>query len=190
MPTTPKPLRSALRIAAALLWLPLAGTLWAEKPAPPDEPEAPSTEEAPKASGSDNAVQEEKSAPPAPDRTPKPSQTSAGEDRGQRPKPRLQAQTDRFSWAQMDPKRQEWTGEPISLSLRDADLVEVLRSFGKMTDINLVIDPSVQGKVTVELKNVPWDQALYVILKSNGLGMEVDGNVLSMLPVEKLYRDR
>ena len=80
-------------------------------------------------------------------------------------------------------------GEPITLSLRDADLVEVLRSFGKLTDANLIIDPDVKGKVTVELKNVPWDQALYVILKSNGLGMEISGNVWNLRRAERLYED-
>ncbi|MEM7583385.1 MAG: secretin and TonB N-terminal domain-containing protein [Acidobacteriota bacterium] len=71
------------------------------------------------------------------------------------------------------PKR--YFGEPIDLSLRDADLVEVLRSFAEIGRFNLVIQPNVQGKVTVELKNVPWDQALEQILKINNLGMEISG---------------
>lgn len=96
----------------------------------------------------------------------------------------------RFSWVEVGgPPEHRWVGEPISLSLRDADLVEVLRSFAKMTDVNLVIDPSVKGKVTVELRDVPWDQALYVIMKSNGLGLEISGNVWSMMPAERLPRD-
>ncbi len=74
----------------------------------------------------------------------------------------------------------KWRGEPISLSLKDADLPEVLRSFAKLTRMNLVLDPRVEGKVTVELHDVPWDQALSVILKAHGLGIEVDGRVLSV----------
>jgi len=96
----------------------------------------------------------------------------------------------RFPTRELDRPAHRWLGEPISLSLRDADLVEVLRSFGKLAKINLVIDPAVQGKVTVELHDVPWDQALYVILKSQGLGMEVSGNVWSLTGAERLYREK
>ena len=67
-----------------------------------------------------------------------------------------------------------WTrkGHLISLSLKDADLKEILRSFAKLGRFNLVLDPGVQGKVTVELHDVPWDQALSVILKTHGLAAE------------------
>ena len=77
--------------------------------------------------------------------------------------------------AHQNPNPTRYTGEPINLSLKDADLVEVLRSFAEIGDFNLVLQPTVQGKVTVELKNVPWDQALEQILKINQLGMEVTG---------------
>lgn len=62
--------------------------------------------------------------------------------------------------------------ERISLSLRDADLVEVLRSFARLFDFNLIVDPGVSGKVTVELHDVPWRQALAKILDSHGLAVE------------------
>jgi len=70
-----------------------------------------------------------------------------------------------------------WKGSPISLSLRDAPLDEVLRTFARLANFNLVIQPGVHGTVTCELHDVPWDQALYVILKTQGLGAEIDGNV-------------
>ena len=72
-------------------------------------------------------------------------------------------------------REHRWRGEPISLSLRDADLKEVLRSFARLSGANIVIDPSVEGSVTLELNDVPWDQALAVILKTHGLAAEVDG---------------
>jgi type IV pilus assembly protein PilQ len=75
------------------------------------------------------------------------------------------------------PAESRWKGFPITLSLRDAPLDEVLRSFARLTGMNLVIQPGVQGTVTCELHDVPWDQALYVILKTQGLGAEVDGRV-------------
>ncbi len=80
------------------------------------------------------------------------------------------------------PQQRLWQGEKISLSLKDADLVEVLRSFAKLTEINLVIDPRVKGTVTAELHDVALDQALAVILKTHQLGAELDGSVLSIAP--------
>ena len=68
----------------------------------------------------------------------------------------------------------------ISLSVKDADLVEVVRSLARIAGVNLVIDPGVQGKVTAELASVRWDHALAVILKTQGLGMELDGRILTV----------
>lgn len=75
-----------------------------------------------------------------------------------------------------------WKGFPISLSLRDAPLPEVLRTFARLVGFNLVLAPGVQGSVTAELKDVPWDQALDVILKTNGLAAEVDGRMWWVAP--------
>ena len=61
-----------------------------------------------------------------------------------------------------------WTGEPISLDLKDADLVDVLMSFSKIAKENVVVDPGVRGSVTVRLRDVPWDQALDLIVRMNG----------------------
>lgn len=68
-------------------------------------------------------------------------------------------------------------GERITLSTRKADLVEVLRAFAILTNVNLVVDPGVQGQVTVELNNVAWEQALAVILRTHGLAAELDGRI-------------
>jgi type IV pilus assembly protein PilQ len=80
------------------------------------------------------------------------------------------------------PPSGRWKGFPVSLSLRDAPLPEVLRSFARLAGFNLVLDPRVQGEVTVELEDVPWDQALHVILKTHGMGAEVDGRVWMVAP--------
>ena len=80
------------------------------------------------------------------------------------------------------PAASRWRGFPISLSLRDAPLDEVLRSFARIAGINLVLSPGVTGLVTLELRDVPWDQALYVILKTHGMGAEIDGRVWLVEP--------
>lgn len=76
-----------------------------------------------------------------------------------------------------EPVRQ-FRGEPISLDLKDADIRDVLLTFSKLARLNMVIDPDVRGSVTVRLENVPWDQALEVILKVNGLGYVLEGSIV------------
>jgi hypothetical protein len=71
-----------------------------------------------------------------------------------------------------------FTGEPISLDLKDADIRDVLLTFSRLARLNMVIDPDVRGSVTVRLENVPWDQALDVILEVNGLGYVLEGNIV------------
>ncbi len=76
----------------------------------------------------------------------------------------------------------EYVGETISLSLKDGDIKDVLRSFAKISGLNVVLQPGVRGTVTVELESVPWDQALDQILKINNLGYELDGNIMRIAP--------
>ena len=78
--------------------------------------------------------------------------------------------------------RKEYVGETISLSLKDGDIKDVLRSFAKISGLNVVVQPGVRGTVTVELESVPWDQALDQILKINNLGYELDGNIMRIAP--------
>ena len=80
----------------------------------------------------------------------------------------------------------KFRGEPISLDLKDADIRDVLLTFSKLARLNMVIDPDVRGSVTVRLENVPWDQALDVILKSNGLGSVLEGSLVRVGTAAKL----
>lgn len=82
-----------------------------------------------------------------------------------------------------------FVGEPIDMSVREADVVEVLRMFAQISGLNVVIQPGIRGTVTVELNNVPWDQALEQVLKINGLGFELEGNIMRIAPVEQLRRE-
>ncbi len=74
----------------------------------------------------------------------------------------------------------------ISIDLKDTDIRDVLRAFAELEHFNLVIDPEVRGSVTVRLENVRWQDALEVILRSNGLGWVLSGNVVRAAPVAKL----
>ncbi len=91
--------------------------------------------------------------------------------------------------AQQVSGQKKYTGAPIDMTLRDADVVETLRSFSKIAGLNIVIQPDVKGRVTVELENVPWDQALEQILKINGLGYEVEGNIMRIAPLDDLRKE-
>jgi type IV pilus secretin PilQ/predicted competence protein len=71
-----------------------------------------------------------------------------------------------------------FTGRKISLDLQDADLVNVMRLFAEVANLNIILAPDVKGKVTVRMMNVPWDQAMSIILKMNGLGYSLEDHVL------------
>ena len=85
--------------------------------------------------------------------------------------------------------QRQYVGAPINFSLRDADLLEVLRTFAKISGLNMVVQPGVSGQVTVELTGVPWDQALEIILKTNNLGYELEGNIMRIAPLSLLSQE-
>lgn len=76
-----------------------------------------------------------------------------------------------------EPKK--YTGEPGDFIFHEADIKDVLLFFGKTYKMNIIIDPGVSGKVTIRLINVPWDQALDLILKQHGLAMIKNGNLIT-----------
>jgi type IV pilus assembly protein PilQ len=83
----------------------------------------------------------------------------------------------------------QFTGEPISLDLKDADIKDVFRTISQLTGLNIVIDPEVRGTVTVQLENVPWDQALDLILKQNSLGYVLENNIMRIATTAKLQAE-
>jgi type IV pilus secretin PilQ/predicted competence protein len=80
----------------------------------------------------------------------------------------------------------KFTGHPISLDFQGADLRAVLRTFAEISGLNIVIDPTIQGTVDVALRDVPWDQALDIILRANKLGYNVDGTIVRIAPLAVL----
>ncbi|MFN2387088.1 MAG: type IV pilus secretin PilQ [Thermoanaerobaculia bacterium] len=84
----------------------------------------------------------------------------------------------------------QFTGEPISLDLKDADIKDVFRTISQLTGLNIVIDPEVRGTVTVQLEDVPWDQALDLILKQNGLGYVLENNIMHIATTAKLQSEQ
>ncbi len=83
----------------------------------------------------------------------------------------------------------QYTGEPLTLNLKDADIKDTLQKFSELTNLNIVLDPEVRGTVTVSLTDIPWDQALELILKINGLGYVLEGNVMRIASTAKLAQE-
>ena len=79
-----------------------------------------------------------------------------------------------------------YTGERLSLNFQNIEVRAVLQLIADFSEFNLVVSDTVGGNVTLRLKNVPWDQAMDIILKSKGLGMRQIGNVVMVAPQEEI----
>jgi len=83
----------------------------------------------------------------------------------------------------------KYSGEPISVNLKDVDLRDFFRLIHEISGLNVVVDPSVKGSLTIVLDDVPWDQALDIVLKNNDLDKQLDGNVLRIATKDTLRRE-
>ena len=88
--------------------------------------------------------------------------------------------------AQPQQQRPKYTGEPISVNLKDVDLKDFFRLIHEISGLNIVLDPNVKGTLTLVLDDVPWDQALDLVLANNGLDRKLQGNVLRIATVETM----
>jgi type IV pilus assembly protein PilQ len=83
-------------------------------------------------------------------------------------------------------EREEFIGERLSLNFQDIEVRSVLQLLADFTDLNIVVSDSVTGNITLRLNNVPWDQALDIILTTRGLDKRVTGNVMYVAPREEI----
>jgi type IV pilus assembly protein PilQ len=83
----------------------------------------------------------------------------------------------------------KYSGEPISVNLKDVDLRDFFRLIHEISGLNVVVDPGVKGNLTIVLDDVPWDQALDIVLKNNDLDKQLDGNVLRLATKETLRKE-
>jgi type IV pilus secretin PilQ/predicted competence protein len=90
---------------------------------------------------------------------------------------------------QMSSTGLKYTGEPISVNLKDVDLRDFFRLIHEISGLNVVVDPAVKGTLTIVLDNVPWDQALDIVLRNNDLDKQLDGNVLRIATKETLQKE-
>ena len=162
-------------------------------PPPPTRPAVPATPSTPagaqpqlQATASPTAAAAPPTAPPsqlrqapAPQARTQAAPTQAPAQTPARPAPTVPGST------RGDQPRQ-FTGDPLSLDLDGVDLRAVLRTLADVSGLNMVIDPDVQGSVDIKLTDVPWDQALDVILRGNGLDYSVDGTIVRISKIKTL----
>jgi type IV pilus assembly protein PilQ len=87
------------------------------------------------------------------------------------------------------PNKPKYSGEPISVNLRDVDLKDFFRLISEISGLNIVLDPTVSGRETLVLNDVPWDQALDIVLQNHSLDRQMEGNVLRIASVETLKKE-
>ncbi|CAN5838962.1 hypothetical protein BH11MYX4_BH11MYX4_23810 [soil metagenome] len=99
--------------------------------------------------------------------------------------PRSRFETRRIGAAADEERRPRYHGATVDLDLKNADLADVFRLLADVGHVNIVVSGEVTGTVTLRLRHVPWDQALDVIARTKGLGLERDGNVLTVASTRK-----
>src|SRR5262249_58077416 len=83
-----------------------------------------------------------------------------------------------------------YNGQKISLDFKDADIQNVLRVLADVSGLNIIATDDVQGKVTLHLSDVPWDQAFDLVLRTNRLEKTEDGSVVRVSSVNRLKEER
>ena len=121
---------------------------------------------------------------------PTPPPAAAVQEKAAAPEPQAAAPQaapeDKFKPRTITDEEEKYTGEIISLKFKDADLRDVVLYLADFADLNVVFDPDVRGTVTCDLRAVPWDQALDIVLRYNRMGKSIEGNVLRIAPVSIL----
>lgn len=86
--------------------------------------------------------------------------------------------------------KERYTGERISIDLQDADVEHVLRLISEISGFNLILDDEISGKISLKLVDIPWDQALDLVLLQRNLGMVIKGNIMRIASTIKLEAER
>lgn len=86
--------------------------------------------------------------------------------------------------------KKNYTGENISIDLQNAEVEHVLRLISEISGYNLILDDEITGKISLKLVDIPWDQALDLVLLQRGLGMVLKGNIMRIASINKLSAER
>src|SRR5205814_1124441 len=83
-----------------------------------------------------------------------------------------------------------YTGRRVDLNVKDIDIKNLLGAVAEISKRNIIVADDVHGTVTIKLRNVPWDQALDIILRSKNLGKEEIGNIIRVAPLDVLRNEQ
>ena len=166
------------------------------KPAPPAE-ETPEPEKEKSAPLPEPKIEEKKPDPPVEKISPpKPVVTEEKIEMPETLRPEKNGSSSSQSLAQqfepqtISQQETKYHGDVITLKFKDADLRDVINYLGEFAGLNVAHDPEVRGVVSCNLIDVPWDQALDLILKQNKMGRVLEGNILRIAPMQTLTRER
>src|SRR2546429_4024706 len=84
----------------------------------------------------------------------------------------------------------QYTGRRVDFNVKDIDIKNLLGAIAEISKRNIIVADDVHGTVTIKLRNVPWDQALDIILRSKNLGREEIGNIIRVAPIETLRNEQ
>ena len=84
----------------------------------------------------------------------------------------------------------QFKGHPISLDFKDGDLIDLFRLMSEISGLNIIVQPGITGRTSLTVREVPWDQALDLILKTHGLGWVQEGNVVRIARLEDLKQEK
>src|SRR5919204_1153729 len=144
----------------------------------------------PRESASFSQVEQAQHAPAANSTPAQASEPAASNTPAQKPAVNMAAeQQQQMSQGMPAAGKSHYTGEPISVNLKDVDLKDFFRLIHEISGLNIVLDPNVHGSLTIVLDDVPWDQALDIVLKNNGLDRQLEGNVLRIATVDTLRKE-
>ena len=86
-------------------------------------------------------------------------------------------------------EEKKWEGEAFTFDFKDIEIKDLFRFIADISGLNIILDPAVSGKITLKLTDVPWDQALDLICRSQGLGYALEGNVIRVAPMNVLSKE-
>lgn len=158
----------------------------AVKVSPPAEEKAEPKKESPPVSREPKA-EEKKAKPVMTEEKIEMPEIFRPEDNGSSPP---QSQEKQFEPQTLSRQEINYHGEVITLKFKDADLRDVVNYLGEFAGLNVAHDPEVRGVVSCNLVDVPWDQALDLILKQNKMGKVLEGNILRIAPMQTLAQEK
>ncbi|MCX5831034.1 MAG: type IV pilus secretin PilQ [Deltaproteobacteria bacterium] len=129
---------------------------------------------------------------PAADAAPKPPATTEATNVPITPKdvaPKDVVPKDKAVGGEQTPESKNYAGHQISIDFQDANIKSVFRLLAELAGVSIVSGDDVKGNVTIQMKNVPWDQALDTILSITGLGKRQAGNVITVMTLDKIKKD-